>query len=74
MKTTIRMTKLHGSSLVKAIGFSGNSYGTLTIKFDDCTIDFGGVARQTYTKFLNSDDPGKFYQDNIHGQYEYIKR
>jgi len=67
------MHRVHDSSLVKSVGFSGGSTGTLRIRFDDAVLDFGGVSHRIYQGLLDADDPGGYYQRYIHSKYPYIK-
>ena len=71
----IRMGKVSGSSLVKAVGFSGGlgEIGTLRIRFDDTTIDFFKVPYVAYRGLVLSRDPAQHYLKNIYGQYDYKK-
>ena len=74
--TKIRMGSIPGSTFVKAVGFSGaaGEHGTLRIRFDDATIDFGNVPYAIFRALVRSGkDAAHFYLRRIYGAYPYTK-
>jgi hypothetical protein len=72
----IRLGTIPGSIFVKAAGFSGaaGEHGTLRIRFDDATIDFGNVSYAIFRALVRSGkDASHFYLCRIYGAYPYIK-
>jgi len=71
----IRMGMIHGSSFVRAVGFSGvaGDNATLRIQFDDATLDFAQVPFWIFKALVRSKDPAHFYLRNIYGAYSYDK-
>jgi hypothetical protein len=72
----IRLGTIPGSTFVKAVGFSGaaGEHGTLRIRFDDATIDFGNVPYTIFTGLVRSGkDASHFYLRRIYGAYPYTK-
>jgi hypothetical protein len=60
------------SDAIKAIGFSGrtNETGTLRVQLTDGKIiDYPGVPYSLYRKFVMSKSHGKFFNQNIRGQF-----
>jgi hypothetical protein len=72
----IRLGTIPGSTFVKAAGFSAGpgEHGTLRIKFDDATIDFGDVPYAIFRALVRSGkDASHFYLRRIYGAYPYTK-
>jgi hypothetical protein len=71
----IRMGTISGSSLIKAVGFSGlaGDNATLRIQFDDALLDFARVPFSVFKTLVRSKDPSHFYLRNIYGVYSYDK-
>ena len=64
----MKMIKVSGSSLVKSVGFEN---GVLRIRFHGLALRFSNVSERIYRGLLNSDDPGRYYQRYVHGQFRY---
>jgi hypothetical protein len=72
----IRLGTIPGSTFVKAAGFSGaaGEHGTLRIKFDDATIDFGNVPYAIFRALVRRGKAAShFYLSRIYGAYPYTK-
>jgi hypothetical protein len=77
----IRMGSIRGSSLIKAVGFSGaaSDDATLRIQFDDATLDFpgsildlqGAGSQQRPSAFLSAEHLRRVFLRktlNLHGE------
>jgi hypothetical protein len=74
--TKIRLGSIPGSTFIKAAGFSGGpgEVGTLRIRFDDATIDFGNVPYAIFKALVRSGkDAAHFYLRRIYGAYPYTR-
>lgn len=71
----IRMGTISGSSLIKAVGFSGaaGDTATLRIQFDDALLDFTKVPFAIFKALVRSKDSAHFYLRHIYGAYSYTK-
>jgi hypothetical protein len=69
----IRMGSITGSSLIKAVSFSGaaGDTATLRIQFNDAVLDFSQVPFAIFKALVRSKDPAHFYLRNIYGAYSY---
>ena len=72
---TLRMGVIRGSSLIKAVGFSGGpgDVGTLRIRFYDAEIDFSGVPYSVFRGLVVAKDKSAHYLKHIYGAYKYQK-
>jgi hypothetical protein len=61
------------SSNIAGIGFDKDN-GTLRVEFmNGSAFEFAGVPESVHEQFMQSDSKGKFFFQNIKGQYQHVK-
>lgn len=62
------------SSTISAVGYS-EADNVMTVAFKNgSTYTYQGVPQKTYQAFLDSESKGKYFNRNIRGQFDYLKR